>query len=64
METEPWSPELGPLIDPMENVEIYRAMSILSWLRTRDGERVGPLPIEQARDVIAWFQSSQSSRWL
>jgi hypothetical protein len=47
-----WPAELGPSIDAMECTWRARAQSILTC-----DNALGPLlPIEQARDVIAWHQ--------
>jgi hypothetical protein len=48
----PWPKLSGAYFDPMENHEIARAQSLLT------GGEIGvcpPLDIEQARDVIAWY---------
>lgn len=45
----PWTPGLPPCPSPMDNLIIYRAMSVLY------GVIDDPiLPPDQARDVIAW----------
>lgn len=48
-----WPANLGAPPDPLENVIRYRAQSIL----TLDGAAGPLLPIEQARDVVAWHDA-------
>lgn len=42
-------------VDPLENLDRYRAQSLLAGLFYRDKSRnPGPLPLDQARDVLRW----------
>lgn len=49
-----WGPLSAP-VDPLDTFLRSRAQSVLTGFHFRDGSSVAPfLPIEQARDVIAW----------
>ena len=48
--------ELGPPTYAMDNVLRYRAQSALTGLDMADDGPAPILPIEQARDVVAWIE--------
>lgn len=54
-----WPHDLGPPVDPMENVIRYRAQSALTGVEMQDGGPAPILPVDQSRDVLAWYRPCQ-----
>lgn len=56
-----WGPLSAP-VDAGDNFTRARAQSLLTGFQFRDGSSVAPfLPIEQARDVIAWSNNQKDN---
>lgn len=51
----PW-PRLSKPVFPADTQARMRAQSVLTGFDFKDGAAIGPLlPVEQARDVLAWY---------